>query len=409
MQLVQLTANGSTTLVSRSIPVTLTSATTTPAVLGVTIAPSDTTITQIGQLVQLTATVQAVGGASTAVTWSSSNAQAAVVNTTGQVTVVADGAAFITATSVADPTKRASVLLSVLSAPARGNGLQVAPGMPVLQVGRQVLMAAQIPGDLSGPANVVWSSTNTSVTVVNASTGLLTTVGNGAALITATSVADQSKSASALVSVGTTPAIGQGVNVSPGRLDLFPGTSGLLFPQIVGGVSNVFAVNWSSNASFVASVDASGRVTGLARGNTTITAVSKTDPSKSVSIPVSVYDLAFTAPASSVSISTGASNPPANPTSVSLAVTVTAPNFTFVSPGFSVEFFVSSGGTLVSIGTGSLTVVDNGVVRVFIHALQWTPGTAFGIGPKVVVARVYNASGFSVTTPQNSFITLTNP
>lgn len=410
VQVVQLTASGPTTLATRAIPVTLTSAPTNPAVLGVTVAPSETTINQIGQTVQLTATVQAVGGASTAVAWSSSNVLTAVVNSTGRVTVVAEGAAFITATSVADPTKRASALVSVLSAPAVGSGMQVAPGMPVLQVGRQVLMAAQIPGDLSGPANVVWSSTNTSVAVVNTSTGLLTTVSAGAALITATSVSDPSKSASALVSVGTTPAVGQGVNVSPGRLDLVPGSTGLLFPQIVGGVSNILAVTWTSSNAAVASVSAGGSVTGLAPGSATITAASKADPSKSVTIPVTVTDLAFTSPATSVNVSTGAVNPPANPTSIALDVTAKGPSSIFVPPWSKVEFFVSSGGTLVSIGTGSLTaVLDNGVVRLFRYSLHWTPGTAFGTGPQSVVARAYSASGSSVTLPPNNFITLTDP
>jgi len=86
-----------------------------PVVTAVTIDEGDQVLA-VGASVQLTATVAASGGASTAVTWSSSS-DAAAVGANGLITAVIEGEATITATSVADDTKSASVEVSVVPAP----------------------------------------------------------------------------------------------------------------------------------------------------------------------------------------------------------------------------------------------------------------------------------------------------
>ncbi|WP_189011719.1 NPCBM/NEW2 domain-containing protein, partial [Deinococcus malanensis] len=92
-----------------------------PSVSAVSVTPDAATVAT-GATAQLQASVSASGGASTAVTWTTSAAGVATVSSTGLVTAVAAGSATITATSVADSTKKASATITV-SAPA----LTVAP------------------------------------------------------------------------------------------------------------------------------------------------------------------------------------------------------------------------------------------------------------------------------------------
>ncbi|MBS3967375.1 MAG: Ig-like domain-containing protein [Truepera sp.] len=84
----------------------------TPAINSVTINEANQSIV-VGGTFNFTATVDAVGGADPVVTWSSSDETVATVDTNGVVTGVAVGTATITATSVFDSTKAASVVVTV--------------------------------------------------------------------------------------------------------------------------------------------------------------------------------------------------------------------------------------------------------------------------------------------------------
>jgi hypothetical protein len=90
-----------------------------PAVLGVTITNTEPRVL-LGGTVALQANVQAVGGASEALAWESDAEGVVEVDATGVVTGVTVGTATITATSVADPTRSASVAVRSL---ARGTAL----------------------------------------------------------------------------------------------------------------------------------------------------------------------------------------------------------------------------------------------------------------------------------------------
>ncbi|CAN7728684.1 S-layer homology domain-containing protein [Paenibacillus sp. LjRoot56] len=92
--------------------------TAAPAISSVTVSPSTASVVQGGSK-QFTATVDAVGGAGTTVTWTSSNAKVAV-NSTGEVTVAADttpGDYTITATSTVSSSKKGTATITVTAAP----------------------------------------------------------------------------------------------------------------------------------------------------------------------------------------------------------------------------------------------------------------------------------------------------
>lgn len=88
---------------------------TPPQVQSVTVSPSSVTIEE-GETVKLSANVQADDGASTAVTWASSNSSVASVDGSGNVTGQSTGTATITATSNADASKSGAAEVTVTQA-----------------------------------------------------------------------------------------------------------------------------------------------------------------------------------------------------------------------------------------------------------------------------------------------------
>jgi hypothetical protein len=85
-------------------------------VQSVTVSPAAVSL-QVGESVELTATVSATGGASQAVSWSSSDSSVASVDSSGVVTGVAAGSATITATSVFDESRAGSAEVTVTATP----------------------------------------------------------------------------------------------------------------------------------------------------------------------------------------------------------------------------------------------------------------------------------------------------
>lgn len=85
------------------------------SVTGVTVSPTTATI-GVGATQQLTATVAPANATNKDVTWSTTNAGVATVNSSGLVTGVGAGSATITVTSQDDPTKSATSAITVTTA-----------------------------------------------------------------------------------------------------------------------------------------------------------------------------------------------------------------------------------------------------------------------------------------------------
>jgi uncharacterized protein YjdB len=169
-----------------------------PAVNSVAVSSPHAAII-VGTNVQLTATVTAVGGASTAVTWSSSAAGVATVSATGLVAAVAPGNAMITATSVFDGTKQGSVAIRV-DASAIVNSVTVQPTSASVNVGATTPLTATVSVGNNASQAVTWSSRNEAIATVD-STGRVTGVAAGMANIRATAQADATKFAESVVTV----------------------------------------------------------------------------------------------------------------------------------------------------------------------------------------------------------------
>ena len=169
---------------SPSAPATPTPA-PTPTVVSVTVtAPATLTV---GGTATATAAVQVANGASTAVTWSSSNDAVATVSSAGLITALAPGAVTIRATSTANPTISGTASLTVQPRPVAA--VTLAPAADTLLVGQTRTFAATV-RDATGATltdrAVTWSTSAVAVASVSTS-GVVTALAPGRAIISATS------------------------------------------------------------------------------------------------------------------------------------------------------------------------------------------------------------------------------
>ena len=243
----------------------------------VTLTPNPANIS-VGGTVQLTATLtDALGNVLTgrSITWSSNASGVASVSASGLVSGVSAGNATITATSEGINGTAAIIVAPTLVPVA---SVTVSPNPASVLAGATVQLTATTKDSggnvLTGRA-ITWSSSAPGVATVSA-TGLVTGVAAGSATITASS---EGKNGTSAVTVTVpAPAPVATVTVTPSPLTLRVGTTRQLTATLkdsAGAVLTGRTVTWSSSATGVATVSASGLVTAIASGSATITATSE--------------------------------------------------------------------------------------------------------------------------------------
>ncbi|HWC75406.1 MAG TPA: Ig-like domain-containing protein, partial [Gemmatimonadales bacterium] len=184
--------------------------------------------------------------------------------------------------------------------------ITITPSSDSLLVGDSVqLTATVVMSNGQSPPSVSWLSASSAVASVSG-LGLVRGISPGVATITATS---GGKSASAPITVSLVTVAS--VTVSPASAAIRVAGKVRLAATVRDGAGNVLsgrAIAWSSNAQGVATVSASGLVTGVAPGSATITATSE-GKSGTASVGVSL------APVATVTVS---------PTSAAIRVAGTA-------------------------------------------------------------------------------------
>ena len=235
----------------------------------VTVSPSTAELTALGATVQLSAEVRDQNArvmAGATVTWSSGDTSVATVDASGLVTAVGNGTATITASA---GSASGSAVVTVTQAVAT---VGVSPSTADLTaLGATVQLTAEA-FDANGHAvaetEFSWESSDAAVATVDAS-GLVTGVAEGVATITASGGL---ASGSAVVTVTQPVAT---VEVSPAAETIALGSTLQLtaegFDENGDAVESV-QFSWESSDVAIATVDASGLVTGVAVGAATITA-----------------------------------------------------------------------------------------------------------------------------------------
>jgi uncharacterized protein YjdB len=286
-----------------------------PTVTGVTVSPSNQSITR-GRTLQFNASVTGTNNPNNTVIWRvSSNAagtgavtQGTSINAGGLLTVAASETAttlYVIATSVADTSKSGSASVSVIIPTV--TGVSVSPSNQSITRGSTLQFNASVTGTNNPDNSVTWRvSSNaagtgavTSGTSINAN-GLLTVAANETATtlyVIAISVADTSKSGSASVSV-IIPTV-TGVSVSPSGQSLERGKTLQFNASVTGNNNPDNSVTWrvSSNAAGTGavtsgtSINANGLLTVAANETATtlyVMATSVADSSKSGSSAVTI-------------------------------------------------------------------------------------------------------------------------
>jgi uncharacterized protein YjdB len=252
--------SGTTALTVSSIPVG-----------SITLSPTTATVST-GSSTTLTASVKDANGAvvtDRVVAWTTSNPLIATVSQAGVVTGVAPGTATITATS---ETKSANATITVTLVPV--GRVQVAPSSVSIPAGQGTTLTATVTdanGIVVTNRPVSWSTSDSRVATVSQS-GVVTGVAVGTATISATSGTATGTSA-----ITVTAAPIQSVSVNPPTLSLAQGQTGTLSATVTDATGSTVSnpsVTWSSRNPAVASVDASGVVTAVGVGSTTIDASS---------------------------------------------------------------------------------------------------------------------------------------
>jgi Bacterial Ig-like domain (group 2) len=300
-----------------------------PEAISIVVNPVSTSLVA-GKQQQFTAKV--TGTTNTAVTWT---ATGGTISSSGLYTAASDAGNFsVTATSAADFSRFAQAAITVTSGSAPAVSVQLQPGAVSLAEGAQQQFTATVTGSTNEA--VTWTATGGTMASTGTTTGLFT-AGKAAGIfsITATSVADTTKSAHVSVTV-TAPAPVVAVSVQPPSVSLAAGAK-QQFTAMVTGASNA-AVTWTATGGTISSAGL------FTAGNTTgtgfsVTATSAADTSKSAHAAVTI-----TAASSPVSVSL-------QPTSVSLAAgakqqftaTVTGSSNTAVT-------WTATGGTISSAG-----------------------------------------------------------
>ena len=238
----------------------------------------------VGDADTLIATINPSDACNKHVTWSSSNASVASVDSTGKVTAVSAGTADITVTTV-DGKKTATCKVTVNNPVIHAISVSLNKAEDTIVVGNtDTLIATVSPADATNK-NVTWSSSNASVASVD-STGKVTAVSVGTADITVTTV-DGNKTAVCKVTVINPVVHVISVSLNKTEDTIIVGGTDTLIATINPADASNKNVTWSSSNASVASVDSTGKVTAISVGTAVIT-VTTVDGNKTASCSVTV-------------------------------------------------------------------------------------------------------------------------
>jgi uncharacterized protein YjdB len=241
-------------------------------VVAVAISPSNPTI-GAGQSVQFTSTATysdgTTGDVTSSTTWSSSPTSVMTVNAGGLALALSKGSFTLTATAGG----QTAMITGTIGNPV-ATGIQISPASASIPSGSTqtfhatATMSDGTTQDVSSSTS--WQSSNNSVATVDNS-GVATAVGAGVALITGTY---QTFSTGASITV--TSATAQSITVTPAIASIAKGTTQQFTATATltdGSTQNVSAsATWASTSTSVATVAPGGLATGVAQGNTTISA-----------------------------------------------------------------------------------------------------------------------------------------
>ena len=241
-----------------------------PVATSITLSATTLSFSSLGATQQLSATVKDQNGATMAsatVTWATSDPAVVTVSSTGLVTSIADGTATITATS-GSATGTAAVTVGQVAATLSlsDSTLTFASLADTTQLTATVTDAN---GETISGATVTWATSDAAVATVSSS-GLVTSIADGTATITATSGSATGTAAVTVGQVAASIALADTVLT----FTLLADTTQLsaTVKDAGGATMSGATVTWATSDAAVATVSDAGLVTAISPGTATITA-----------------------------------------------------------------------------------------------------------------------------------------
>ncbi|MDR3541225.1 MAG: cell wall-binding repeat-containing protein [Desulfosporosinus sp.] len=239
-------------------------------VTGITLNSSTVALTAGGTLYPLVSTIAPSNATNTQVNWSTSNASIATVSSSGVVTPVGAGTATITVTSESGVFTASSVVTVAPATTVKVTGVTLDKStLNLIKGGTQTLTATLTPITATNKL-VVWSTSNPGIATVTQS-GVVTAVGIGPVVITATSVnGGYTASSSINVYAFSIPVTGLALNKSSLSLKAGGAAETLIATILPSDATNTQVV-WRISDPTIATMS-NGTIKPLRAGTTTVTA-----------------------------------------------------------------------------------------------------------------------------------------
>ena len=218
-----------------------------------------------GETGTITATVTPDNATNKTVTWSSNNPLIASVDQNGTVTGQAEGTTTITAKAGG---KTATCTVTVKKGVVAVESITLDITSAILNTGETLTLIATVKPDNATNKTVTWSSNNTSIATVDQN-GKITAMGGGTATITA-KAGDKSATCVVTVTEGYVPV--ESVSLNKTSLELTVGEDETLVATVWPANATNKTISWTSDNTWIASVDQNGKVTANWQGTATIKA-----------------------------------------------------------------------------------------------------------------------------------------
>lgn len=232
---------------------------------GISIDVSDLEL-YVNQSYDLNATVTPADSNDYTLTWESSNTTVATVDDNGTVSAVAAGRSNITV-----KTSSGQVATCTVTVKEAATGLQLNYKEKTIVIGEKfTIKASVVPSSAADEVSVTWSSSKASVAAIS-STGVVTGIKGGTAVITCKS--DDGKFTE--FCVVTVVERVTSVTLNKSNIPVGLKKTYTLKATVKTNAATIPAVRWTSSNTKIASVNSKGKVTGKALGKVTITATAR--------------------------------------------------------------------------------------------------------------------------------------
>lgn len=221
-------------------------------------------------------------GASTTLTWTSSNPSVVSVNSK-TITAKSPGTSLITCTASNGVSAQCVVTVN----PNYATQISLSHDEGEVEINKTIQLTANVlPANVTN-GTVGWSSSDESVAIVSTS-GLVVGASEGWATITASTTDGSNLSASCLIHVVPPTILATSLTLDVTNMELAQGDNTTLTPTLLPANVSTTALTWTSSDENVATVDAEGAVTAIKIGNAVITATTTDGTALSASCNVRV-------------------------------------------------------------------------------------------------------------------------